>query len=380
VTDSRLKIWIGLCKFLLGTFALGLFGTIINSEIQKRQIEVNRELKTSEIKLKETLQENENLSKYIELALDKDLTRRRDFAKYFQSVSKTDQTRWAAYVRFIEEEMDKNVNKQGDIKNKVSELLTNIRELEAKLPKDTTTSAPKEVLDAIQNAKLELVRAQEELSELRSELRSRSIYTVSKTQPSQRDLIIALSPGLNLKDASLEGQNLSEANLRGRDLQRANLALSNLYRADLSAANLERANLDGADLREANLSESLLSYARLRGSKLQRADLRNSRIDNADLSKSNLDQSHLGDAQLQNALLSNTSAREVHFGYTKLTGTDLTNSDLSNSLFRGTDLSGAILNGANLKGAAELTQSQLDVACGDNKTVLPPGLKIKACR
>ena len=74
--DERLKIWLGFTKFLLGTFALGLFSILINLQIR-----------SSEITLKETSQENENLSKYISLALDKDLTRRRDFAKYFASVS-----------------------------------------------------------------------------------------------------------------------------------------------------------------------------------------------------------------------------------------------------------------------------------------------------
>jgi uncharacterized protein YjbI with pentapeptide repeats len=41
-------------------------------------------------------------------------------------------------------------------------------------------------------------------------------------------------------------------------------------------------------------------------------------------------------------------------------------------------MKGALLSGANLSGAKNLTQTQLDGACG-NSTKLPEGLMIKPC-
>ena len=38
-----------------------------------------------------------------------------------------------------------------------------------------------------------------------------------------------------------------------------------------------------------------------------------------------------------------------------------------------------ILRGADLMDAENLTQSLLDMACGDEKTTLPPGFHLKAC-
>ncbi len=57
----------------------------------------------------------------------------------------------------------------------------------------------------------------------------------------------------------------------------------------------------------------------------------------------------------------------------------LTGATFAGADFRGASLDGAILAGANLSGVRNLRQSQLDDACGDEKTRLPSGLKIKTC-
>ena len=44
-----------------------------------------------------------------------------------------------------------------------------------------------------------------------------------------------------------------------------------------------------------------------------------------------------------------------------------------------TSLSGAHLSGADLHDAKNLTQTQLELACGDADTKLPEGLTIKPC-
>ena len=68
--------------------------------------------------------------------------------------------------------------------------------------------------------------------------------------------------------------------------------------------------------------------------------------------------------------------------------------NFTNASFRGTELSGAKMDGANLTGAKTsitsflgtdltktkgLTQAQLNIACSDDKTKMPAGLKIHTC-
>ena len=72
-----------------------------------------------------------------------------------------------------------------------------------------------------------------------------------------------------------------------------------------------------------------------------------------------------------------------------LSEADLQGADLSEAYLVGANLSRAYLGSANLSrtylddadltDAVGLTQSQLDIACGDDKTLLPDGLTIKVC-
>jgi uncharacterized protein YjbI with pentapeptide repeats len=67
-----------------------------------------------------------------------------------------------------------------------------------------------------------------------------------------------------------------------------------------------------------------------------------------------------------------------------LHGADLSNADLENAnlgvaSLSDADLRGANLSGADLRQAIDLTQDQLDKACGDN-VKLDRGLTVKPCR
>jgi hypothetical protein len=62
-----------------------------------------------------------------------------------------------------------------------------------------------------------------------------------------------------------------------------------------------------------------------------------------------------------------------------LKGALLTKTNLNDANLRGANLTGTDLRGADLRGAKNLTQMQLDQACGDAHTKLPEGLTIKPC-
>jgi len=158
----------------------------------------------------------------------------------------------------------------------------------------------------------------------------------------------------NLFRANLADQWLGNADLKGANLTFSNLAGVMLGLANLSGADLTGANLSGADLNGANLSSAYLGVAKLSGAHLDFAKLTGTFLGGANLSGSNL------------------------------TGTDLTNANLANAHLNGAKLTGATLTNANLANADlgdadGLAQQQLDTACGNAQTRLPPNLTVKFC-
>jgi uncharacterized protein YjbI with pentapeptide repeats len=120
-----------------------------------------------------------------------------------------------------------------------------------------------------------------------------------------------------------------------------------------------------ADLRDAEVSVKPANWtgqdklaptemAQVKGADLRERDLRAAVANNAFLVKARLDKADLQGANFQGADL-----REVDFA--------------------GADLRRTELGGANLEDAKNLSQEQLDVACGDKATKLPKGLTINLC-
>jgi uncharacterized protein YjbI with pentapeptide repeats len=180
-----------------------------------------------------------------------------------------------------------------------------------------------------------------------------------------------------VKGADLEGRDLRNANASGAFFVRANLAGANLRESDLFNADLRGADLTSADLRGATLAGADfrgadLTSADFRGAFMQGVDLRGAatwQTDQTDLRGANM----LG-ANLRGATLWQTDLRNATFGGADLRGATLWQTDLRNA-----NLTAANLSYADLRAALFLTQTQLDKACGDDKTQLPAGLTIKTC-
>ncbi|WP_306016556.1 pentapeptide repeat-containing protein [Oceanicaulis sp. MMSF_3324] len=124
----------------------------------------------------------------------------------------------------------------------------------------------------------------------------------------------------------------------------------NLFQADLSYLDLPDIDVSGARLRQADLSLATMNRANFTRTNLSIANLFGARF---------------------------TSASFVH--------ADLSRSTAVGAYFGSADMTGARLEGANLSGAEMatargLTQSQLNLACGDESTQLPAGLTIPRCR
>lgn len=110
------------------------------------------------------------------------------------------------------------------------------------------------------------------------------------------------------------------------------------------------------------------------GCNLKGADLTNTCVKAHDLHGANFDGANaslmcMSFADFTGASFRGTDLSAANMASAKMDGADLTGAKLDITSFLGTDLS-------KTKG---LTQAQIDVACSDDKTKLPPGLKIHVC-
>lgn len=138
---------------------------------------------------------------------------------------------------------------------------------------------------------------------------------------------------------------------------------------DLSDRNLRYADFSGAGLKGVKLDRSYLRRARLAGANLREASLHVTWVQGADFR----------DADLRGADLRGIRAYAADFRGADLRGVNAVGASLSHVLVDGARFDGADLRAAYLRFSEGLTQAQLDTACGDAATQLPPGLAIPDC-
>ncbi|THJ45995.1 pentapeptide repeat-containing protein [Candidatus Frankia alpina] len=201
---------------------------------------------------------------------------------------------------------------------------------------------------------------------------------------SRADLTGARLDGANLAGtrlvwANLTRARLAEANLTEAKLDRANLADAWLAGANLTGACLGYANLTDARLDGANLAGACLGYANLTDARLADANLTEAQLDRANLADAWLADANLTDARLDGANLTGAWLWKANLTGARLDGANLTGvklwkANLTSARLDGANLTDAWLKGANLTGVKGLTQEQVDVARGDEQTVLPEGI------
>jgi len=147
---------------------------------------------------------------------------------------------------------------------------------------------------------------------------------------------------------------LGDRNCIRCDLRGANLSGKNLRQTDLMGAYLIGANLSGSNLAGANLRGAWLTSANLKRANLHGADLRGARLVGADMAGANLRKTDLRDA--------------------RLAGANLTGARLNGAKFLG-----ATLHSAKFNKVLGLMQKQIEQACGNAETIVPPGIVIPKC-
>lgn len=191
----------------------------------------------------------------------------------------------------------------------------------------------------------------------------------------------APAPGLDWRQCSkkslvLQGSDLSGANLGEADFSMTNLSDSNLAGVNFEKASLMRTWFNGANIEKANFTRveayrSSFANAAAAGAVFGSAELERADFSGARLTGANFEKAELGRANFDGATLTGT----------RFSLANLSRADLSHAVFEGPlvfDRAFMFLTrieGLDLSAATGLDQSQIDLACGDDKTKLPAGLK-----
>jgi hypothetical protein len=162
--------------------------------------------------------------------------------------------------------------------------------------------------------------------------------------------------------------------LRNRVLRFAKFDESQLYAADLGNSDLRGATFWKAQLQGVNLDGALLH-----GGYLYRANLRAASIEGASLQSANLGESDLRWASLESTSLIGADLTDANLRNTSLVDASFEMANLSNSDLRGAYLGPPHPSAPPEVRSARVTQSQIDTACGDSETRLPPPLKVHIC-
>ncbi|WP_242046503.1 pentapeptide repeat-containing protein [Cylindrospermum sp. FACHB-282] len=163
------------------------------------------------------------------------------------------------------------------------------------------------------------------------------------------------------KEKEYQRLDLNNIDMRGANLYKAHLEKAILFEANLQGANLTQANLQEADLTQANLQEAIFYQANLKEAILAKANLKE-----AILAKANLQGADLSEANLQGATLFKASLQGAILCRANLQGAMLWEANLQEA-----SLSEAKLQGAQFSSAKNLTLEEVELAEGDENTILP---------
>lgn len=186
------------------------------------------------------------------------------------------------------------------------------------------------------------------------------------------------------------GVDWTECRKRNLILTRSTLTDAKMAGADLSSTDLRDSKMDGADMTKANLLRTYLDDSTLVGADLSKAVGYRTHFEGANLTDAILDKSEMTRANFTDAILHRTDFSKAELGRARFIGAKIESANfeianLARADFRGsvvsqgTDFSQAFLyrtrvDGLDLSGTQGLSQLQIELACGDDKTVLPDGL------
>ncbi len=171
--------------------------------------------------------------------------------------------------------------------------------------------------------------------------------------------------GMDLAESNFEKSNLSSSDLRGARLIGSNFSKSNLVRASLADVNASNANFSGVVAARTDFSGGIFKNSNFFKAEITRADFSGATLENSDLSKGQFSRVNFKDASLN----------KINLDFTSLARSDLRGVNFDGPVsMHGTFLFRTHLEGLDLNKITGLQSWQLELACGDETTIVPDGL------
>lgn len=146
--------------------------------------------------------------------------------------------------------------------------------------------------------------------------------------------------------------------------------ITNQAERDATAARVrDGASCAGCDMFQISLAYQSVAGRNFAAARIRQADLSLAVADRAVFHSANMSLTNFFGARLSNADLSDTN----------LEGASFVGAYLGGARFGGAVITGANFSGAELADARNLTQAQLNTACGDATTALPHRMTIPTC-
>jgi uncharacterized protein YjbI with pentapeptide repeats len=172
--------------------------------------------------------------------------------------------------------------------------------------------------------------------------------------------------GSDLQDARLGEADFSTTDLRGANLVGANLEKAKFIRATLAGASAKGTNFARVEAYRTDFSSLIADDASFESAELQRSNFGNAQLSNANFTKADLGRSQFDGAEVGGSRFALANLARADFR--KATFSEPANFDRA-FLFL------TRIEDVDLAAATGLVQWQIDMACGNDETVLPAGLK-----
>jgi len=178
----------------------------------------------------------------------------------------------------------------------------------------------------------------------------------------KRNLIM---DSFNFSGSNFTRSDLSASDLRNSNLKNTVFVKTNLVRASLSGSDAENANFEGVIASRTDFSKGNYKNANFLKAEVSRSNFSNSNLENAVMSK----------ADFSRVNFFNSNLRGVNLSFTDISRTNLTNVSIDeNFSLEGSYMFLTRIEGLDLSGLKTLKQWQIDMACGNDATILPQGL------
>ncbi len=184
---------------------------------------------------------------------------------------------------------------------------------------------------------------------------------------------------MQLQNADFSGSFFNRSNLSGGKFDNSNLSATHFRRAYLVGVSGEKVNFESSVLTDATLIEAKLTQSNLRLANLSRADMTRGEFQNNIFNDTKLISVSAEEADFTGSYFINARIDHIDLKKANLSQTIMQGVKFGNALLTDTKFDGADLSGADLRSASNLTQAQLDTACGSHKTRLPTGMSIMYC-